>query len=513
MKDSKKIRNNLVLGISGQIVALVLGILVPKLILDNYGSEINGLLSSVTNIYTYIALVEAGVAAASCQALYKTIANKDREQTCAVLSATNKYYHRTGIIYLTLVAAFSALYPLLIKSQISYATVFLVVLFNGLGNVVNYFFHGKYLILLKADGKHYIRTGLEMVTNALKQIAKIVLIALGFDVVMVQFVAMLTSLAQMLYITYYIKKHYSWLDLSVKPDKSAISQSKNVLIHEINYLITANVDTVLLTIFTTLKTVSVYALYHLLFEMINRVLRTIRDSLEFKIAHIFHTDKEKFLKVFKAFEIYYIAFAFSLFTVANYFITPFLALYTSGVTDANYLDKYLPFLFVIINLLAVGRYPSEAMVHIAGYFRQTQKSAIIEMSINLVLSIVLINIFGIYGALLGTIASLLYRANYLIIYVNKKIIGRSVWSTYKCWTLNFLIYIFITMLNKFVVIELNSYIAIMLFCIPYAIAVMGVYFIIVSISEPRSFRLVYGMICNMLNKLIIKLKKQSNFKG
>ena len=129
MKDSKKIRNNLVLGISGQIVALVLGILVPKLILDNYGSEINGLLSSVTNIYTYIALVEAGVAAASCQALYKTIANKDREQTCAVLSATNKYYHRTGIIYLALVVVFSVLYPLLIKSQISYATVFLVVLF------------------------------------------------------------------------------------------------------------------------------------------------------------------------------------------------------------------------------------------------------------------------------------------------------------------------------------------------------------------------------------------------
>ena len=73
MNDRKKIKYNLIVGISSQIIALILGIIVPKLILVNYGSEINGLLSSVTNIYAYIAIVEAGVAAASCQALYKPI--------------------------------------------------------------------------------------------------------------------------------------------------------------------------------------------------------------------------------------------------------------------------------------------------------------------------------------------------------------------------------------------------------------------------------------------------------
>ena len=185
MNDSKKIRNNLILGILGQVVALALGVVVPKLILDNYGSEVNGLLSSVTNIYAYIAIVEAGVAAASCQALYKTIANKDKAGTSAVLAATNKYYHRTGVIYFGLIALFSILYPILISSSIPYTTIVWVILFNGLGNIINYFFHGKYLILLKADGKNYIRTGLEMFTNAFKQISKIVLIALGLVLIIV----------------------------------------------------------------------------------------------------------------------------------------------------------------------------------------------------------------------------------------------------------------------------------------------------------------------------------------
>ena len=77
----------------------------------------------------------------------------------------------------------------------------LVILFNGLGHVINYFFHGKYLILLKADGKNYVRTGLELATNTLKHIIKIVFITLGYNVVYVQCAAMFVSFVQMIYIT------------------------------------------------------------------------------------------------------------------------------------------------------------------------------------------------------------------------------------------------------------------------------------------------------------------------
>ena len=147
MRDIKKIKYNLIVGIASQIIILLLGIIVPKLVLTNYGSEINGLLSSVTNIYAYIAIVEAGIAASACQALYKPIVNNEQKDINAILSATNKYYHKTGIIYLLLIFLFSLSFPLFIKTDISYLTVLLVILFNGFGNVVNYFFHGKYCFL------------------------------------------------------------------------------------------------------------------------------------------------------------------------------------------------------------------------------------------------------------------------------------------------------------------------------------------------------------------------------
>ena len=79
MDGNKKVRKNLITGIVGLLVSIGLGILLPRLILTQYGSEINGLLTSVTNIYAYIAIVEAGVAAASCQALYKSIADNYKD--------------------------------------------------------------------------------------------------------------------------------------------------------------------------------------------------------------------------------------------------------------------------------------------------------------------------------------------------------------------------------------------------------------------------------------------------
>ena len=500
MKDSKKIRNNLIAGMAGQIVAVVLGIVVSRFVLLHYGSEVNGLLSSVTNIYAYIAIVEAGVAAASCQGLYKALTKNDLHQTNSILSATNRYYHRTGLIYLALIGAFSAIYPLLIDSEIPYHTIVLVILFNGFGNVVNYFFHGKFMILLKADGKNYVRAGLETLVNVVKQLLKILLIKLGYDVIFVQMVAMLASFLQMIYITCYIKKHYSWIDLSCEPDMAVISQSKHVLIHEINYLISTNVDVVLLTIFSTLKTVSVYSLYNMLYGTINKVLYTVREALEFKIAREFHSDQLGFQTVFHTFEVYYMAFAFSLFSITTYFVTPFLRLYTQGVTDTEYILPHLPILFALINLLASGRHPLDVMIQVSGHFRMTQKSAILESTINIIASLIFIQLWGITGVLLGSVASTLYRLVYMIYYVNSCILDRKVIVSYRCWLINFLVFLIVLLLNRLIVVALDSYVKIFAFCIPYAIGNILLFFGSASVLEPEAFRYAHSIVKLVLRK-------------
>lgn len=494
MNSGKKIKYNFILGIASEFLSIVLGILIPRFILTSYGSEINGLLSSVTQIYSYIALLEAGIGVATVQALYKTIGSQDRDKTNAVLAATNKYYHRTGIIYMLAILAFSIIYPLVVSSTIPTVTIILIIVFNGIGSVISYFFQGKYVLLLQAEGKNYIKTALNMATNVFKNVAKIVLMASGCDVVFVQMIAMVISLIQMTYITYYIKKNYSWIDLTVKPDFEAISQSKNVLVHQISGLIYNNTDAITLSVFCGLKAVSVYSMYTMLFGMISTALSTVSSSFIFSLGQMFHADRKRFMKYYDVYETYYMTLVFSLYSIANFFILPFIKLYTAGVTDINYLDVKLPLLFISTYLLSCGRSAPNQVINFAGHFKKTQNRAIAEAAINLTVSVVAVQHFGIYGVLVGTIAALLYRSNDIIIYANRKILYRSVWITYRRWLVNLVVFLFVLFIDQLLIIEMPSYGVLLLCCIPYSVVCLLLFFGTVSLVERESARTVWEMI-------------------
>lgn len=95
----KQIFKNVFSGVLGQIITLGLGIILPRLFILSFGSEMNGLLSSINQFYVYIGLLEAGVGTATLQALYAPISSQDKVKINSILSATNLYYYKTGIFY------------------------------------------------------------------------------------------------------------------------------------------------------------------------------------------------------------------------------------------------------------------------------------------------------------------------------------------------------------------------------------------------------------------------------
>ena len=54
MSRKKNSFNNLVWGIFGNLLTSVVAIIIPRLFIVNYGSEVNGLLSSIRQIYVYL---------------------------------------------------------------------------------------------------------------------------------------------------------------------------------------------------------------------------------------------------------------------------------------------------------------------------------------------------------------------------------------------------------------------------------------------------------------------------
>lgn len=427
---------NIVTNLLNQILTIVLGILIPRLVLTNLGSEANGLMSSITQVFAYINLLEAGVGIATVQALYKPLEMGDRDGVNGILTATKKYYFRIAWVYLAVLLGFAGLYPFLVASGYAHWQVALIILLTGGNSFFNFLFQGKYRILLEAEGKLYIITNINSLIFIATSVCKSVLLICGFDLVEIQLGFFLINLLQLVIIELYMHRHYKWIDFGVKPNFGAIAQKDSVLVHQFSTVIFSNTSVLLLSFFCDLNIASVYAVYQLVVGMINTAFVNVINSIQFAFGQKYTSDLPRFKKLLNAFEAYYNCLAGAVFAVTLLLLIPFVRIYTDGVQDVVYVDALLAILFVTRELTIFGRVASQISINVAGHFKKTMYRSLAETGINLVVSVVGVLLFGIYGVLLGTIVAVLYRTNDMILYSHKFILKTSPAKSYLHWLVN-----------------------------------------------------------------------------
>lgn len=459
ISNSKKSIYNLLFSYISQITIVVLGLIVPRITLMHYGSETNGLLNSVTQFIAYLVVFEAGIQAVALQSLYKPVHDDNRGEINEILAAVNINYRNTGFAYLVGLIILSFTYPLFAKTELGYFEVFLIVFFSGLGNVILFFVQAKYKILLQAEGKNYIIINTQTIITVCVNVAKIVLLSLGVNVVIVVISSFCLSLFQAIYISIYIHNKYSWIDLKVKPNYLAIKEKRYALIHQISGLICQNTDVLVLTIFCDLKVVSVYSLYKLIVSHLSSLLTIPFNSVSFALGQIFNTNLEMYKRVIDTIETYFSSFVFSIYTVLLMVFVPFIRLYTLGVSDINYPDFILAVLFILIELITFMRMAMLNTINYAGHFKNTLSQTIIESVINLTVSIVAVIQLGIYGVLIGTVVAFIYRTSVIILYTNKVILKRSSYKSVLIYVVNFSLLILVNSIYNLLHIQIDSYIS------------------------------------------------------
>ncbi len=487
-KKDSRIKYNLVSSLVYQVVLIALSFLLPRLYLENFGSEVNGVLSTIKQIFAYMCLLEAGVGLATTQALYKSIGENNYKSASAVLSATNKYYIKTGVIYLVLVLIIALIYAYVIPTGINSHVLFAIVILNAVPALFSYFIQAKYRILMEVDGRKYVINNSETIVQLLSNIGKILVLVLTDSLILIQLVYCIIALVQLVYLYVYAKRRYTWLDLKCKPDFEAISQKNSVLVHQLSGMVFNNTDIILLSVLCDFKAVSIYTIYNIFFSQMQNFITSIVSGFSFALGQLFHTDKEKFLKVYSVYEVFYIMATFIIYTLMAVFLLPLIQIYTSGINDANYTNVTLVLLFVIMNLLANGKLPSNGVIEYAGRFDETRLHAIWEMAINIVVSVVAIIYYGICGAVFGTIAALVYRSIMMIYHSNKKVLGRSMFNTYKCWLVNGAVFAVI-MLTLFVDTFSNmSFLKLLLNGIIHSVWIVGLYVVVNFVFQKNAFK-------------------------
>lgn len=423
---SKRLRLNTASSLMLQLITAISGMILPKAILSAFGSEVNGLVSSITQFLGYIALMEAGFGGVARAALYKPLARGSNDEISAVLTESRIFFRRIAIILVAYVLLLAVVFPYLSSfSSFSREYVSSMVIILGIGSFVQYYFSVTYQLLLQADQRGYVANNVQCVSLILNVLAVISMIFAGFNIHMVKLVTAAVFIIKPLFFSYYINKNYK-LNFKIK-SKNNLKQKWDGMVHHLAFFIHQNTDITILTLFTNLKEVSVYSIYSAVTIGVRSIVSSVCSGAEAAIGNIQAEEDEDGLNSFvKRYELAMFFIGTIVFSVTLSMLPSFADVYTGKINDVNYYRKVFAIFLVLAEYMYAIRQPYGNVINSKGHFRETKISAITETLINLIVSILLVQRLGITGVAIGTFAAMSYRTIYNVWYLKKHIMHRSV---------------------------------------------------------------------------------------
>jgi len=479
--------NNIVVSFAGQLIAIILGIIIPRILIVSYGSDTNGLINTIGQIFTYLALLEAGIGQATRNALFKPLTNKDKKAVAAVFCSAQRYFRRITIYYGLAVVFLSVFLPFVIKTEVNPVTIFFVVIFEGMAGVISFYYVETPSILLMADGKGYVNNAIGLVNRILGYVAKIVLAYLGVWIVLLQFAYFLITVAKVIFYLYYIRKNYSWLK-EYKTDKNelCLRDRNSYVVTEITWTIFSSTDMIVLSSFLTTRIASVYSVYNMIFSNINLLLNTVYFSINYILGQSYFEDIKKYEKIHDLYNSVFIGMMTILMSIAYVLTIPFITLYTQGVTDTTYIYEKLPLLFCLVQILSWSRYVNGNLIGVAGRINKAVKINVLEAVINIVFSILFVSKYGIEGVLFATVIALPLKVIYCGYIAEKVVLKRKPYRFCLVLGLNYLFFALVVYMSQKICIVIDNYMDFIKYGVIITILMLFAGAIVNIVANPKS---------------------------
>ena len=424
MSTIKKVYKNVGASILPQLVNIISNFVLPVMIIELYGSSINGLVSTVKSIVSYIALVGAGISVATTQALYAPVAKGEDETVKGMLKATGELFNKCGWIYIAIVLVVSLTYPLCIKGDTPFSLTCLLILVVSISGASEFFVVGRCRSLLYANQKVYVCTTIQAFSLLASLMLAIIMLRLKASIVLVQFGISFVYIVRALLLSYYVKKHYPQYryNKNTPPIYSAIEKRNDAMIHQLSGLLVFGSQSIILSSMVSLEAASIYAIYSVVFSGIFSICSNMNVAVTPFIGKSIAVNRqEKIQSEFDCVEFLFFSLTTFIFMVSIVTILPFIGVYTKDA-DINYIYPVFALLFVLVYIFNVFRLPHSAMINAAGRFKETRWRAIAEASICVIASITFTYFLGLYGVLAGTCLAIGWRCFDMIIYSHRDIL-------------------------------------------------------------------------------------------
>ena len=408
-----------------QIIIALSGIILPRLLIQHYGSEVNGLVSSVKQMIAYFSMVSLGLGAASSVALYKPLEENNTEEINAILSATRIFFNRTGYVFATLVSILTVIYPLAVNNSKGVAVTASIVFILGIGGISEYIIVSKYRILLIADQKNYIVSWITAQGIVINTIVSIILIYFKASIVLIQIVSTIVYILRLLITKKYVKRLYPKVDYHAQPKFSAISGRWDALGYQLPNMVISYTPIILITLFIGLKSASIYSVYNMIYSSIAMIVSIFSAGINASFGNVIvKADREILQKSYDTYAYIFKIMSFAFYTIALVLTIPFLKIYIVNTDGVDYIIPFVAIGFAVSGLFRSIRIAPVTLVEAAGKFRDNKVFNVIEAMSNVLLSILLINRFGITGILFASSLTALIRSIMYVVYTEKNILSR-----------------------------------------------------------------------------------------
>ncbi len=404
--------------------ALVLGVLMLvriRVILDSYGTDLNAIMQVAVQLSAYLVLLESGMSAAYQYRMYGRIHEKDEVAVLRLYRGLSINMRQIAVRMIVVFAAVALLYAGLVRGDsLPYLDASLVLLVMGVRFIAPFLLTLPQRTLLATYERKYIADIVQTSTD----VAIIVLeIVIAFTLHPPLYVLLLIALLGTV-VTVPIYNRMVSRYLKVKLDKAAQAEpdmepkgmTKDIVVHQVSGLVFSNTDNVLLSIFHSLNSVTIYSAFNTLMnfpiQLQNRVIVGLRASLAMKI-----TGGDR-----NSYAVYNEMLTFAMFCsalIAPLFIVyanPFAKLWIGPSYMLGSLDIILLAAIIVHRMIMPVVYAARDS---RGLYKETKNSTIMQAAANLAISLALIGPLGITGVLIGTVAStffILQPFNFIAVY-------------------------------------------------------------------------------------------------
>lgn len=448
----KKLYINTFSALIYQLCSVVIGLILPRLILQSFGSEINGITNSISQMLSIISLLDLGVGAVVQAALYKPLVDNDNYRIDEIYSSAKKFFNLIAEILVIYVVILCGYYSIFRSENFGRVFTISLILAIALSYFAQYYFGICNILLLNADQKVYIVTIVNLISLIINALMTVILLKLHASIQIVKLASSIVYFFRPVVLELYVRKKYK-INIIENPSKDAISNKWNGLAQHVAVVITNTVDNFVLTVFSTFSLVSVYNVYVMPLNSIKALIESTSTSYKSFFGQLIAQGEEKkLLKEFRQYEVvmhYVVTVVFgSLMKV----LVPFVMLYTKGVSDVNYKDIIFAALITTAYASFTIRVIYTNLIFAAGKFKETQKYCIMECIINIFVSIGLVKAMGLSGVAIGTVISSVYRMIASVVYIKKDILQyrfSAFWKILMCDM--FCVIIFLTVTKKIVI--------------------------------------------------------------